>query len=99
MPGMGARIRVNRGQSTANDGSMPSGDEDPLANIPGVRRVNIVNGMPRMGPSQPPPPRGLTDEQIKNLPKFKYTAEMGPNMFDCCTICYYQYAEMETIKK
>ena len=76
MPGMGARIqRVSRGQSTFNDG-------DPLASISGANRVNIVNGRPRMAPAPPPPPRGLTDEQIKSLPKFKYTEDMGEGMFD-----------------
>lgn len=76
MPGMGARIqRVSRGQSISNDG-------DPLANMSGVTRVNIVNGRPRMGPAPPPEPRGLTDEQIKNLPKFKFSGDMGEGMFD-----------------
>ena len=92
-------FRVRRTQeNNANGNSHATGNRNTVDTGQGVFRLNTVNNMQR--PAPPPPPSGLTEQQIKDLPKFRFDpATMQDSMFDCCTICYFQYAEMETVRK
>ena len=61
----------------------------------GLTRDDVINSS-LFGPVPPP---GLTENQIKELPKFSFDPAQASNMFDCCTICYFQFAENEVIRK